>query len=278
MAGPAVPLLHPHSHSDSVDLSGCEWFYGRSNCVPSHCPHYHSGPDGLTVACESFHAGSSYIPSHCPHYHSGPDGLTVACESFHAGSSYIPSHCPYSNSGPVGLIDSSELLFHGRSSCVPSHCSHFCCVLVDLTGCEQFHVRTIVSLPYFFLILLAWQQVSDSIADPAVSLLTALTWAILILLAWQEVSDSMIGPAVSPLTVLIALWSCWLDSMWVILWQVQLCPFSLSSLLLLSCWLDRTHWKQWVNPCQILLCSFSLFSLPLWFCWHVSLWVISWQV
>ena len=55
---------------------------------------------------------------------------------------------------------------------------------------------------------------------PAVFFLNVLT-PTLVLLTWQEVSDSMPGSAMLLLTVLL-LWCCWLDRKWMISCQVQL--------------------------------------------------------
>ena len=52
------------------------------------------------------------------------------------------------------------------------------------------------------------------------------------------------------------LWSCWLNSKWVIPCQAYFCPFSISSLPLWSCWFD----SKWVIPCQIPMYTSSHFS------------------
>ena len=150
----------------------------------------------------------------------------------------------------------------------------------------------------------------------------------LVLLAWQEVSDSMpghvpphyfhsyIGPvcltvcewfhasssSVEPLSLFtLSLLSYCLNSMWVIPCQsaVSLLTILTSTLILLasqvvsesmpglatsfsppslplwSCWIDR-KWVIYTQAYYVLSHLESLPSLPLWLCWLGRLWVIPW--
>ena len=94
----------------------------------------------------------------------------------------------------------------------------------------------------------------------------------LVLLGWQPVSDFMPDPARCLSLCSTPLWSCWLNSMWVISCQIWLGPFWLSSLPLWICWLV----SLWVISCQVQLGTFWI--SPLWSCWVDSEWVISYQI
>ena len=93
-------------------------------------------------------------------------------------------------------------------------------------------------------------------SDLAMSLLTVLT-PTLILMTWQQVSDSM-----SDFFLLSSppLWSCLLDSKWVVPCKVQLCPLLIT--IFTSCWLDR----EWVtaNPISLLTVPTSIWVLLAW--------------
>ena len=137
---------------------------------------------------------------------------------------WVPSDCIHSHSGSVGLIASEW--FYARSSWVPSDHFHSC------SGPD-----------------LAWQWVSDFMPGPATYLLIILTIT-LVLLAWQPVSDFMLGSAGCLWLFSLPLWSCWLDSKWVILCQVQQVP---------SIWLSSLPpWFCWLNRLWVILCQSSL--------------------
>ena len=97
------------------------------------------------------------------------------------------------------------------------------------------------------LILLAWQQVGVSMPGSVVSHLTILT-ATLVLLTWQSVSDSMpLGSVIFSLSSFL-LGSHWFDRLWVILCQVQLLFLTISTLILLT-WQAVSYFMLYVQPC-----------------------------
>ena len=178
----------------------------------------------------------SWVPSDCIHSHSGSVGL-IASEWFHARSSWVPSDHFHSCSGP-------DLAWQWVSDFMPGPATY---LLIILT---------------ITLVLLAWQPVSDFMLGSAGCLLTVFT-STLVLLAWQQVSNFMSGAfnliVLTPTLVLLAqqivsdfvpvqplgtfwlfslpLWSCWLDSKWVISYQAQLSAF----------WLGLTGTCEWFH-------------------------------
>ena len=64
-------------------------------------------------------------------------------------------------------------------------------------------VPLLITLLSGTLVVLTWQFVSDLLTGPAVSLLIIFLPNTLVVLTWQDVSDSLPGPAVSLFTILL---------------------------------------------------------------------------
>ena len=244
-----VPLHCSYFYSGSVGLTGCEWFYASPLCLFSLFSHplWLCWPDSMWVKVQlcPFSVFSVFsllllwfcwldrvwvilcqiqlVPFHCSYFYSGSIGL-AGCEWFYARSTFSLVSYPLW----FCWLDSMWVI-HAKSSCAPSHCFHFYSDSVGLTGCEWFHARSSWSLltvlnfhtGFVGLIVCKWFM-----PGPAVPLLTVLT-STLVVLSWQYVSDScQVQLCPFSLFSLLALWSCWLDSGWVIPFQVQLCLLS----------------------------------------------------
>ena len=172
--------------------------------------------------CEWFTASSSCLLSHNhPTWHSGCIGLT-GCEWFTARTSCVSSH--NLSTWHFGCIDLTGCEWCTATSCVPSlNLSIWHSGGIDLTECKWFTARSnCVSSPNsstWHSVVLTCQCVSDPpvLAGPSVSFLIILLLGTLVVLAWQDVSDSLPSPAVSFLMILlpITLLYC-LVRVWVI--------------------------------------------------------------
>ena len=112
------------------------------------------------------------------------------------------------------------------------------------------------------LVLLTWQQVSNFMPGPAMPRFIVLTFTFVVL-GWQYVCKWICAtsPTVSLLTVLIPTLvllaltgSEWFNHLSSVLSHYPHFYW--------FCWLDG---RKWVNPDQVQLCPFSLSSLSLWF-------------